>query len=87
VIWGSGSKTTAFLSNLRIMDEIDYVVDINSYRQETYMPGAGQKIMAPEFLKDYKPDVIIVMNPIYLDEIQKDLKRLGVKARLVTPQQ
>lgn len=87
VIWGSSSKTTAFLSTLGIKNEIDYVVDINPYRQETYMPQTGQKIVAPKFLKEYRPDVIIVISPVYLNEIQKELERLGVNAKLVTPQQ
>ena len=69
------------------MNEIDYVVDINPYRQDTYMPKTGQKIVAPKFLKEYRPDVIIVISPVYLNEIKKDLEQMGVKAKVVTPQQ
>ena len=47
------------------------------------MSGTGQKIVAPEFLKDYKPDVVIVMNGIYCDEIGKDLKKLGLDPEIV----
>jgi hypothetical protein len=47
------------------------------------MAGAGQQIVAPEFLKAYEPHVVIVMNPIYCDEIQRDLNRMGVTAELI----
>jgi SAM-dependent methyltransferase len=33
VLWGGGSKAVAFLTTLNIGDEIEYVVDINPYRQ------------------------------------------------------
>ena len=47
------------------------------------MARTGQEIVPPEFLSDYRPDLVIAMNPIYLDEIQRDLDRMAVKARLV----
>ncbi len=83
VIWGGGSKGVAFLTTLHIENEIAYAVDINPYKHGTFMAGTGQEIVGPEFLKTYQPDVVIVMNPIYCDEIQKDLDKLGVKARLL----
>jgi hypothetical protein len=83
VLWGSGSKGVSFLTSLKGTDIIDYVVDINPYRQGYYMAGTGQRIVAPEFLVNYQPDQVIVMNPIYLDEIDKLLKQLGVTTQLV----
>ena len=47
------------------------------------MAGTGHEIVAPEFLREYQPDLVVAMNPIYLDEIQADLDELGVGARLV----
>jgi hypothetical protein len=47
------------------------------------MPGTGQAIVSGEFLKEYAPDTVVVMNAIYMDEIQRDLEALGVKARLM----
>ncbi|NOX57978.1 MAG: methyltransferase domain-containing protein [Planctomycetes bacterium] len=82
VLWGSGSKGVSFLSTLAIDDAIDYVVDINPYRQGHFMPSTGQEIIGPDRLPEVRPDHVIVMNPIYCDEIQKDLDRLGVKAKL-----
>jgi hypothetical protein len=83
VIWGAGSKGVAFLTTLGIRQEIEYAVDINPRKHGTYMAGTGQEIVAPERLIEYKPDVVIVMNPIYCDEIQRDLDRMGVPADVV----
>ena len=82
VAWGSGSKGVAFLTTLGITKGIEYVVDINPYRHGKFMPGTGQQIVAPEFLAKYLPQHVIVMNPIYRAEVERDLARLGVKAEV-----
>lgn len=84
VIWGSGSKGVTFLTSLNITDEIEFVVDINPYKHGMYMPGTGHKIVGPVFLQEYKPDIAIVMNPIYCEEIQHDLQRRGLATELIT---
>jgi SAM-dependent methyltransferase len=83
VIWGGGSKGVAFLTKLGMVDEISYAVDINPYKRGTYMAGTGQEIVLPEFLRSYGPDVVVVMNPIYCDEIRADLTKLDVHAELL----
>lgn len=83
IIWGSGSKGVAFLTTLKLSDQIEYVVDINPYRRGKYMPGTGQEIVSPQFLTQYRPQKVIVMNPIYCEEIQRDLDRLSVNADLL----
>ena len=83
VVWGSGSKCVAFLTTLDTIDKIQYVVDINPHRHGKFIPGVGKEIMPPDFLKEYQPDQIIVMNAIYCPEIQKMLDEMGVKTELV----
>lgn len=83
VMWGSGSKGVSFLASLDRPEQIEYVVDINPFRQNHYMSGYGQKIVAPEFLQDYQPDLVIVMNRIYMDEIGKDLEKRGLRPELL----
>lgn len=82
VIWGSSSKCVAFLNTIGIQDEMEFIVDINPYRQGKYLPGSGKLIVAPNFLSEYRPDVVIAMNPIYLDEIGSDLNKLGLQPEL-----
>ena len=84
VVWGSGSKGVAFLSSLNVNDAIEYVVDINPYRQGKFMAGTGQRIVSPEFLQEYKPDVAIAMNPVYKSEIRQDLDRLGLSTTVLS---
>lgn len=83
VIWGSGSKGVSFLTTLKIRDEIKFVVDVNPHRQVTYMPVTGQKIVSPDFLREYLPDFVIVMNSVYVNEIKKDLDRLGLSPQVL----
>jgi SAM-dependent methyltransferase len=68
-IWGAGSKGVSFLNTLKIINQIEYVVDINPNKQGMYIPGTGQQIVSPEFMREYKPDALIIMNPIYEKEI------------------
>jgi SAM-dependent methyltransferase len=83
VIWGSGSKGVSFLTTLGIEAEVEYAVDINPYKHGMYMAGTGQRIVPPEFLREYRPDLVIAMNPVYLAEIGAALQSLGVEAELV----
>ncbi len=85
VVWGSSSKGVSFLTTLKIKyHELEYVVDINPYRQGSYIAGTGQRIVSPEFMTDYKPDVVILMNPVYYDEINCILEGLKLKPEIVT---
>jgi SAM-dependent methyltransferase len=83
VLWGSGSKAVSFLTTLGVGDSIDYAVDINPYRQGHYMPTTGQRIVSPTFLKEYRPDVVIIMNAIYRDEIAGELDRMALRPEIV----
>lgn len=84
VLWGSGSKGVSFLTTLDAGNTIKYVVDINPYRQGYFMSGTGQEIVAPNFLKTYEPDVVIVMNAIYQDEIRRDLREMQLSPELIS---
>jgi SAM-dependent methyltransferase len=84
VVWGSGSKGVAFLTTVDLDGLIEYVVDINPHRQGNYMAKTGQEIVGPGFLRQYKPDVVLVMNPIYQREITTEIHRQGVEAEILT---
>lgn len=83
VIWGAGSRGVTFLNTLKDI-QIEYAVDINPRKQGMYIPGTGQKIVPPEFLKEYKPDMILIMNSIYQMEIKNIAKNLGLKTKFLT---
>jgi hypothetical protein len=85
VLWGGGSKGVAFLTTLGLtLDDVAYAVDINPIKHGTFMAGTGQEIVAPEFLRDYRPDVVIIMNPVYRAEVTADLTALGLSPEILT---
>jgi len=84
VIWGAGSKGVAFLTTLGVGDGVGYAVDINPHKHGHYMPGTGHEVVAPESMQEYRPDVVIVMNEIYKDEIRRQLAGLGVEPEIIT---
>jgi SAM-dependent methyltransferase len=84
VLWGSGSKAVAFLTTLGIHNEIEHVVDINPYRVGKFLPRTGQRIIEPAFLGDYRPDNVVIMNPIYREEIVRELARHHCESRVYT---
>jgi hypothetical protein len=47
------------------------------------MPRTGQRIVPPEFLAEYRPEHVIIMNPVYVPEIERTLDELGVQAWLL----
>lgn len=82
-IWGSGSKGVAFLAALGDdAASIGCVVDINPFKHGKFMAGTGHQIVAPAHLTTYQPELVVAMNPVYLDEIQAELDRLGVTTTL-----
>jgi hypothetical protein len=81
VVWGSGSKGVTFLNVMR--PDVGYVVDVNPRKQGMFVAGTGQQIVAPEFLRAYQPDAVIIMNPIYEREIEKTLHQMDVRSLIV----
>jgi hypothetical protein len=84
VLWGSGSKAVAFLSALNIKHGIEYVIDINPYKHGFFLAGVGQRIMPPIFLKEYRPDIIIIMNAIYKSEIEKEINKMNITSEVIS---
>ncbi|HVB34909.1 MAG TPA: methyltransferase domain-containing protein [Patescibacteria group bacterium] len=83
VLWGAGSKAVNFLNVFREERAVDFVVDLNRFKQGMFIPGTGQQIVAPEFLTSYRPDVVVVMNPIYRREIVSRLHDLGLDTKVL----
>jgi hypothetical protein len=82
-IWGSGSKCVSCLTTLGIGPSIAAVVDINPHRHGRFLAGSGHEIVPPAALEVLRPEVVLVMNPIYLDEIRADLAARGLAPELV----
>jgi len=84
VIWGAGSKCVGFLTSIGCENQIDYVVDINQFLHGKFIPGVGKEIKEPDFLREYMPDTVIIMNPIYRNEIKQMLDNMGITTELIS---
>jgi SAM-dependent methyltransferase len=84
VIWGAGSKGVAFITTIGVGKELGYAVDINPHKHGHFMPGSGHEVVSPEFLEQYRPDVVLVMNGIYEDEIRRQLAEMGLDPQLIS---
>jgi SAM-dependent methyltransferase len=82
-VWGSGSKCVSFLTTLGVGDFVDHVVDINPHRHGKFLLGLGIEIESPNSLAISRPDHVVVMNPIYVDEIQGMLNEMRVPSKVI----
>ena len=79
--WGErGDVLDAFPS----ANFLEYIVDVNPHKWGLYVPGTGQKVVSPEFLKQYRPDVLLIVNPNYRDEISRQVAALGIAPELLS---
>jgi SAM-dependent methyltransferase len=83
VVWGGGSKGVTFLNVLPGAECIDHVVDIHPHRAGKFVPGGGQRIVVPDELVEIRPSAVVVMNPLYRDEIGGMLAARGVATKIV----
>lgn len=81
--WGAGAKAVGFLNMLGVGEEAAGVVDINPHKHGTYLAGTGHRVLAPEELKAAPPDIVIVMNRIYRDEIRAQLNIMNLNPELM----
>jgi len=83
VLWGAGARGNTFLNAIGIDDEIPMVVDLNPRKWGKHMAGTGQKIYSPEDLEARPPDVVVIANEIYLEEIRGGLREMGIDAEIL----
>ena len=84
VIWGAGSKGVTFVNALsNVQPQIQYVVDVNPRKFGKFIPGTAQRIVEPDFLKEFRPHTTIIMNRIYSNEIQETIRELGLETQVL----
>jgi len=81
IAWGGGVRAISFLSRLRIKEQIEYVVDINPNKQGKFLPLTGQEVVGPEFVRDYRPDVVFITNNTFTAEIRQQVAEMGVSCQ------
>jgi len=81
-LWGAGAKAVSFLNLVSVVESIAYVVDLNPAKHGSFVAGSGHPIVSPDYLLENPPDLVVVMNPIYRDEIQRDIQAMGLAPHL-----
>jgi hypothetical protein len=78
-VWGAGSKGVQFLNLVQPAgSDVAAVVDVNPRKAGKHLPGTGHVVVPPEALVEHPPATVLVMNPIYRDEITAQLAALGL---------
>jgi len=68
--YGAAAKGSTLLNYFGIgKDYIDYIVDRSPYKQGYYMPGTHLPILAPDKIKQTKPDYVLILPWNIKDEI------------------
>ena len=82
VVWGAGSKGVTFLNCVDSPGDIAYVVDVNPNKRGLFAAGTGHEIRNVDQLADDPPTQVIVMNPVYADEIRQMLSDAAIPTEL-----
>jgi hypothetical protein len=77
IFWGTAGTGTMFLNILKLYSEkYPYVIDSDERKQGKFVPGTGQLVVNPQFIKEYSPDVVIILSQLHSIEIKKTINEL-----------
>ncbi|MGN6507349.1 MAG: methyltransferase domain-containing protein, partial [Tepidisphaeraceae bacterium] len=79
-MWGAGARAQSFCNIFDLTDStLPFIVDINPARQGKFMPKTMQQVVSPKHLQIDKPDVILITNSGYAEEIKRQIADLGLR--------
>ncbi|NNJ24981.1 hypothetical protein LzC2_10430 [Planctomycetes bacterium LzC2] len=85
--WGAAGKGVTFLNSLPLAAPgdgvIGFVVDSNPDKHGRFLPGTGHPILPPAALAENPPDVVILSNALYEQEIRRQAAGLGFDGEFV----
>lgn len=76
VLWGAGSKAVSFVN---MVEGTDALVDLNPRKHGLRIPGTGLPVVAPEALREIRPELVVIANGLYEQEIRKQVDDLGLQ--------
>jgi SAM-dependent methyltransferase len=85
-LWGAGSKGVSFLATVEGAGDVAAVVDVNPRKHGRHVPVTGHEVVGPAALASLRPRAVVVLNPVYRDEIAAMLSDVGVDAEIVVGQ-
>jgi SAM-dependent methyltransferase len=83
VLWQGASKTVGFLTALDRADLVQCAIDLNPRRHGKFLPGSGLPVHSPEKLTELEPRNVVLMNSIYHDEVEAQLRAMDLRSRLI----
>ena len=73
--FGAAAKGNTFLNYCGIgLDYVDFVADSSTEKQGLFLPGTRIPIVAPNYIRERKPDYIVILPWNIKDEIADNLK-------------
>ena len=83
VVWGAGSKGITFVNAVPGGERIGALIDLNPHKQGRFAPRHGTPVVSPDDLKTHLTDIVVIMNPIYADEIARSATAIAPRAELI----
>lgn len=77
VIWQGAAKTVGLLTSLGSGVPIRFAVDLNARRHGFHLPPSGLQVRAPSAIAEASPDHVVLMNPVYFNEVSAQLRAMG----------
>ncbi len=75
--YGAPGKGNTLLNYCGIRtDFIDFTVDRNPYKQGKFLPGTHIPILAPEAIREARPDYLFILPWNFKDEIMKQMEEI-----------
>lgn len=74
-IWGACHHSFFLVSQLKSCKKIIYFVDSADYKVGNYSPGTGIKILNPEVLRKYPPEILLIIASSYSREVARHVKK------------
>ena len=86
IIWGASGKGVMLLNILNLNRKVmPYIVDLNEEIENAFIPVSSNKIISPKYLSKILTNnsVIFILNKLYKKEIEKILKKLKLKNKVL----
>ncbi len=74
-VWCAGHFAFTLLSTAGIGNKVSYIIDNAEFKQGFYSPGSHVPIVGAEHYQKEPVETILILGPIYVDEIVKEIRR------------
>lgn len=84
-VWCAGHYAFTVLSLSDVGDDVSYIVDNAEFKKGRFSPATHVPIYGPEHLAKEPVDVIMILGPIYVEEIKKEImEKCSAEVKIVT---